>query len=257
MPHCVRALALVALVGLVWLLSPYAQATSGDDSASTDRTDGIICTALERSASDNDIPSDYFTRLIWQESRFNPRSVSRAGALGIAQFTRATARSRGLADPFDPDQAIAKSAEFLRDLVDQFGNFGLAAAAYNAGPQRVNDWLSGRKRLPGETRAYVRIITGYAVEDWTRTEPAESEGAIDQLPPCPELEAIAQRASRRPAHAPTDAVFRRRSGSSAIVLLHARLGHTVSHSKTPSGKRPKIKSRAERAQARRPRIHRV
>src|SRR5262249_43520626 len=158
------------------------------------------------------------------ESRFNPRSVSRAGALGIAQFMPATARSRGLADPFDPDQAIAKSAEFLHDLVDRFGNFGLAAAAYNAGPQRVNDWLNGRKRLPGETRAYVRIITGYAVEDWTRAEPAESEIVLDELPPCPELEAIAQRASHRPARALTDAVFRHRSGASAVVLVHAGQG---------------------------------
>src|ERR1043166_429862 len=158
MPHCVRALALVALVALVWPCNPHAQAVSADDdSAPTGRIDGI-CRSLERSASDYDIPSDYFTRLIWQESRFNPRSVSRAGALGIAQFMPATARSRGLADPFEPRQAIAKSAEFLRDLVDQFGNFGLAAAAYNAGPQRVNDWLRGRKGLPGETRAYERII---------------------------------------------------------------------------------------------------
>jgi transglycosylase-like protein with SLT domain len=169
----------------------------------------------------------------------------------------ATARSRGLADPFDPDQAIAKSAEFLRDLVDQFGNFGLAAAAYNAGPQRVSDWLSGRKVLPGETRAYVRIITGYALEDWTRAEPSEPETAIDELPPCPELEAIAQRASRRPARASTDAVFRHRSGASAVVLLRVSQGHAFAHSRAPSGKRPKIKSRAERPQAQRPRIHRV
>ena len=256
MPHCLRALALVTFLVLVWPWRPHAQATSDDDSALTNRTDGI-CTALERSASDYDIRSDYFTRLIWQESRFNPRSVSRAGALGIAQFMPATARSRGLADPFDPDQAIEKSAEFLRDLVDQFGNFGLAAAAYNAGPQRVNDWLSGRKRLPGETRAYVRIITGYAVEEWTRAEPTESESTINELPPCPELEAIAQRASHRPGRALTDAVFRHRSRASAVVLAHAGQGHALSHSKPPSGKRPKIKSRAERPQTQRPRIHRV
>src|SRR5262249_53271695 len=161
----------------------------------------------ERSASDYDIPSDYFVRLIWQESRFNPDSVSRAGAQGIAQFMPATARGRGLADPFDPQQAIAKSAELLRDLVDHFGNFGLAAAAYTAGPQRVNDWLNGRKTLPNETRAYVRIITGYAAKDWTRAELVESEIEINELPPCPGLEAIAQRAARRPANAATDTVF--------------------------------------------------
>ena len=60
-----------------------------------------------------------------------------------------TARMRGLADPFEPGEAIAiaKSAELLRDLNCEFGNLGLAAAAYNAGPGRVRDWLGGRRAL--------------------------------------------------------------------------------------------------------------
>jgi hypothetical protein len=77
-----------------------------------------------------------------------------------------TARMRGLDDPFDPFAAIAKSAELLRDLNREFGNLGLAAAAYNAGPGRVRAWLGGRRGLPGETRAYVRIVTGRAAEEW-------------------------------------------------------------------------------------------
>jgi soluble lytic murein transglycosylase-like protein len=121
---------------------------------------------LERSAFENDIPSDYLTRLIWQESRFNAYSVSRAGALGIAQFMPETARSRGLTDPFDPQQAIVKSAELLRDLTQQFGNLGLAAAAYNAGPKRMQDFIARARGLPLETRSYVRIITGHPVEYW-------------------------------------------------------------------------------------------
>ena len=74
---------------------------------------------------------------------------------------RGTAAERGLLDPFDPVQALPKSAEFLRELRDQFGNLGLAAAAYNAGPQRVRDWLAGRRDLPAETRNYVQAITGH------------------------------------------------------------------------------------------------
>jgi soluble lytic murein transglycosylase-like protein len=61
-----------------------------------------------------------------------------------------TAAERLLHDPFDPAQALPKSAEFLRELRAQFGNLGLAAAAYNAGPQRVRDWLAGRRTLPSE-----------------------------------------------------------------------------------------------------------
>jgi hypothetical protein len=77
-----------------------------------------------------------------------------------------TARMRGLADPFEPREAIAKSAELLCDLNREFGNLGLAAAAYNAGPGRVRDWLGGRRVLPGETQAYVRIVTGHSAEEW-------------------------------------------------------------------------------------------
>ena len=66
-----------------------------------------------------------------------------------------TAAERRLLDPFDPVQALPKSAEFLAELRGKFGNLGLAAAAYNAGPQRVRDWMAGTRRLPGETRRYV------------------------------------------------------------------------------------------------------
>ena len=69
-------------------------------------------------------------------------------------------------DPFDPVQALPKSAEFLNELRGQFGNLGLAAAAYNAGPKRVQDWLAGTGAMPQETRNYVLAITGTSVEDW-------------------------------------------------------------------------------------------
>jgi Transglycosylase SLT domain/SPOR domain len=134
-----------------------------------------ICQVLAAAATANELPVAFFTRLIWQESRFNPNAVSRAGALGVAQFMPGTARMRGLDDPFDPFAAIAKSAELLRDLKGQFGNLGLAAAAYNAGPGRVRDWLVGRRGLPGETRAYVRIITGRSAEEWVTGKRGETE----------------------------------------------------------------------------------
>jgi hypothetical protein len=77
-----------------------------------------------------------------------------------------TAAERLLRNPLDPAQALPKSAEFLRDLRSQFGNLGLAAAAYNAGPGRVRDWLAGKRTLPSETQAYVRIVTGRRAEEW-------------------------------------------------------------------------------------------
>ena len=79
----------------------------------------------------------------------------------------ATAAERLLHDPFDPVQALPKSAEFLRELRAQFGNLGLAAAAYNAGPQRVRDWLAGKRTLPLETQVYVRNVTGRSAQEWS------------------------------------------------------------------------------------------
>src|SRR5712675_2439247 len=87
-------------------------------------------------------------------------------ALGIAQFMPGTANERRLLDPFDPVQALPKSAEFLNELRNQFGNLGLAAAAYNAGPRRVQEWLDGSGPMPQETRNYVFAITGTSVDDW-------------------------------------------------------------------------------------------
>ncbi|QGY03805.1 lytic transglycosylase domain-containing protein [Methylobacterium mesophilicum SR1.6/6] len=121
---------------------------------------------IASAATANDLPSDFFLRLLRQESGLNPLAVSPVGAQGIAQFMPGTAAERGLRDPFDPVEAIPKSAELLREHRARFGNLGLAAAAYNAGPQRVRGWLDGRSGMPAETRDYVVRITGRTLEDW-------------------------------------------------------------------------------------------
>jgi Transglycosylase SLT domain len=138
-----------------------------------------MCDTLAAVAARHDLPADFFIRLIWQESRFNPNAVSFKGAQGVAQFMPGTARMRGLEDPFDPGQAIPKSAELLRDLNREFGNLGLAAAAYNAGSGRVRDWLNGHKPLPGETVAYVRLVTGRSADEWAgKQKTGETGGAV-------------------------------------------------------------------------------
>jgi hypothetical protein len=135
-----------------------------------------ICRTLAQAAADNDLPEEFFTRLIWQESRFDPTAVSPAGAQGIAQFMPQTAAMRGLVNAFEPLQALRESASYLRELRTTFrGNLGLAAAAYNAGPAQVEAWLAGRQILPFETQAYVRIVTGYAAEAWTLKPPPQLE----------------------------------------------------------------------------------
>src|SRR5262245_19879988 len=83
-----------------------------------------VCLMIESAARAHNLPLEFFARVIWQESRFQPNVVgprTRTGdrAQGIAQFMPRTAAERGLLDPFDPVQALPKSAEFLRELADQ------------------------------------------------------------------------------------------------------------------------------------------
>jgi soluble lytic murein transglycosylase-like protein len=156
-----------------------------------------LCLMIESAARSHNLPLEFFARVIWQESRFQadvvgPRTRSGDRAQGIAQFMPRTAAERGLFDPFDPVQALPKSAEFLRELADQFGNLGLAAAAYNAGPGRLREFLSGRRPLPAETRHYVLAITGISVDEWAGSGKREPP----QVPKagCGELMALLHRA---------------------------------------------------------------
>jgi hypothetical protein len=147
-----------------------ATAAAGNPRPSVDE----ICRTLAQAAADNDLPEEFFTRLIWQESRFDPMAVSPAGAQGIAQFMPQTAAMRGLINAFEPLEALRESASYLSELRTTFrGSLGLAAAAYNAGPAQVEAWLAGRRVLPGETQAYVLIITGYAAQAWASKTPPQ------------------------------------------------------------------------------------
>jgi hypothetical protein len=153
----------------------------------------IVCPIMQEQAEARALPPMPFVRLIWKESRFNPRAVSPKGAQGIAQFMPGTAEERGLYDPFQPQLAIIHSASLLADLRREFGNFGLAAAAYNAGAERVRAWLAGTSRLPWETQDYVQFITGRAAEEWKlaetdlpqslKTEGAEVQESCRKLAP--------------------------------------------------------------------------
>ena len=126
-----------------------------------------LCSAMVSVARANGLPAPFFANLIWQESGFNAKVVSPAGAQGIAQFMPKTAAEYGLTNPFDPIHALNAAGKFLNRLVAQFGNLGLAAAAYNAGPGRVSDYVAKRRGLPEETRNYVIRITGKAADKWT------------------------------------------------------------------------------------------
>ncbi len=181
---------------LLALLLPGTAAAQEQPTPAPDTTDSL-CLLLESAAAANDLPLEFFVRLIWKESRFVPDAIgppTRSGqrARGIAQFMPGTAAERGLLDPLDPIAALPKSAELLRDLRGEFGNLGLAAAAYNAGPRRVHDWLAGTGGMPAQTRDYVAAITGRTVEDW---RDAKADAAPHPSSGCP---AIVARLGRAP-----------------------------------------------------------
>jgi len=179
---------LAAALLLCALAATAATGRAHAEDAANPPTADDICRAVEEDAAENGLPVEFFARVIWQESRFNARAVSRKGAQGIAQFMPRTADWHGLADPFDPIAALSHSAAYLHELRQKFGNLGLAAAGYNAGPHRVSEWLAGKSALPGETRNYVAIITGWTADEWASpTPPQTAETTIPQGIPCTRL----------------------------------------------------------------------
>ena len=139
-----------------------------------------VCASAEANAKADDLEPAFFVRLLWRESLFDPNVVSNKGAQGIAQFMPETAAKRGLADPFEPVAAVKASAAYLADLKKQFGNIGLAAAAYNAGETRIEKWLAGESSLPGETQDYVAFITGHQAEEWRAASASFAVPSIGQ-----------------------------------------------------------------------------
>lgn len=182
--------------------------------------DDALCRLIDSAAHEHGVPAAFLTRLIFQESSFRPGVVSPAGAQGVAQFMPGTARERGLIDPFDPEQAVPKAAHFLAELRARFGNWGLAAAAYNGGPNRVAGWLArgGNGALPYETENYVIAITGASAQQWAEDARAEASRDARDLPVKPRSATpdnavacgtvvAAVRAGSRPSLSIAEAVF--------------------------------------------------
>lgn len=212
MQLCQRVRAALGVVAALFLSAP----AFAEDAGEATRTSGVqvdvransgresdtreaMCLMIEAAAKAEGLPLEYFARVIWQESRFQANAVgpvTRSGerAQGIAQFMPGTASERGLLDPFNPVQALPKSAEFLAELRNEFGNLGLAAAAYNAGPRRVREWLAGTGPMPMETRNYVSAITGSTVEEWAKAGRTEKMPARAPTSTCRQLMALLKQA---------------------------------------------------------------
>jgi hypothetical protein len=113
---------------------------------------------IARAALRWNVPENLLAAQLYAESGFNPFATSPAGAQGIAQFMPGTARGYGLANPYDPMQAIDAQAHLMSDLLERFGKVSLALAAYNAGSGAVERF--GGVPPFAETRGYVARILG-------------------------------------------------------------------------------------------------
>jgi len=158
----VRRLPALLLSGLL-IVGPFtgvalAQNASGTRAQRDHTIAGYIAEAARRFG----IPVSWINAVMGAESAGDARAVSRKGAMGLMQImpdTWSELRMRyGLGrDPFDPRDNILAGAAYLREMHDRYGSPGFLAA-YNAGPQRYEEYLAGGRALPAETRAYVATL---------------------------------------------------------------------------------------------------
>ncbi len=121
------------------------------------RYKGLYLDAAKNAARRHGVPEDLFLRLVQQESGWNAKAVSHKGATGLAQLMPATARRLGV-NMHDPHDNLDGGARYLRMMYDRFGDWKLALAAYNAGPEAVQKY--GGIPPYRETKGYVRAILG-------------------------------------------------------------------------------------------------
>ncbi|MER8975579.1 MULTISPECIES: lytic transglycosylase domain-containing protein [unclassified Mesorhizobium] len=242
--------ALVLICGLIWATAVQADPPRPAKKKLIDQ----VCNLIEAHADRNGLPRDFFARLIWKESRFDPNAVSPVGAEGIAQFMPGTARMRGLANSFDIEQAIPASAKYLAEMKSGFGNLGLAAAAYNAGESRVTRWLHSGGFLPMETESYVLDVMGEPADNFTNTAYAGVIRPLDKkasfAAACRELPVIMSRTvpmssiNIKPWGVQVAGNFRRAAALNQWLRVKSRFpamlaGHdpVVSRVRTPIGRR--------------------
>ena len=112
---------------------------------------------IQAAAARYSVDADLIASVIATESNFDPKAISRRNARGLMQLLPETAARLGVQNIFDPQENIDAGTRYLRDLLQRYGNdLALTLAAYNAGPERVQQY--GRVPPFAETQSYVRRV---------------------------------------------------------------------------------------------------
>ncbi|MDD2714634.1 MAG: transglycosylase SLT domain-containing protein [Candidatus Wallbacteria bacterium] len=106
-----------------------------------------------------ELPPALVLAIIKAESNFDPKAVSKKGAMGLMQLMPVICEKCGVKDPYDPEQNVQGGTSYFSELLVRFKNVNLALAAYNAGPSRVIQYNG----IPPyeETRNYVKKVNFY------------------------------------------------------------------------------------------------
>jgi soluble lytic murein transglycosylase-like protein len=118
---------------------------------------GEILGLIDKYAEKYKLDKNLVKAVVQQESGFNPKAVSSAGALGLMQLMPSTAKGLGVRNPFDAEQNIAGGTKYLKNLINKYDSVKLGLAAYNAGSGAVNKY--GGIPPYRETQNYVNKIT--------------------------------------------------------------------------------------------------
>ena len=138
-------------------LTSALQEAAAIQSNTQNATKSQILNVVNQIAEKHGVDEKLVQALIKQESGFNPKAKSKAGAMGLMQLMPSTAKNLGVQDPYNIVQNVEGGVKYLKSMLNKYnGNVILALAAYNAGPGAVDkyDGVPPYK----ETQNYVRNI---------------------------------------------------------------------------------------------------